>query len=420
GLSALELFDVEDYTAVTPEAPLTLLVEQALEENEHLLPLGYDSEFFLPLGRGIKKENGKTEMKLERLPKPTVSSRSLQGSIRIFMEKVVTERLGCPFEYPILAVAEVGDDGTVIYEKDREKVKELVAQAQRIVLYIHGIIGDTESIVPSVQQAKVEGDRQQRPIRELYDLVLTFDYENIQTTIEENARLLGKQLAEVGLGANSGKQLHIVAHSMGGLVSRWFIEKEGGDRVVQHLVMLGTPNGGSPWPTVQDWVFMALSIGLNQLSSIVWPTNVVALLLGFLEANNRSLEQMQPNSPCLKAMSENPDPYVSYTIIAGDRSLVPAAIQAEALQSSPLQRLMQKLFDKAVDKVVDLAFFKQPNDIAVSLASIKNVSDNRVPPPKILVPDTACDHLTYFTSKAGLKALANALHQKPQNLPLND
>lgn len=417
GLSALELFDVEDYTAVTPEAPLTLLVDRALEENEYLLPLGYDGEFFLPLGRGIKTENGKTQIKVERLPRPTVSSRSLQGSIRIFMEKVVKEKLGGVFEYPILAAAEVTDDGTVIYEKDREKVKELVAQAQRIVLYIHGIIGDTESMIPSIQQAKVEVDGQQRPIGKLYDLVLTFDYENIQTTIEENAQLLGKRLSEVGLGADRGKQLHIVAHSMGGLVSRWFIEKEGGDRIVQHLVMLGTPNGGSPWPTVQDWVLMALGIGLNQLSSIVWPTNVVALLLAFLEANDYSLEQMQPNSPFLKAIAENPDPHVFYTIIAGDRSLVPAAIQVEPaaiqveseLQSSPLQRLMQKLFDKAVDQVVDLAFFSQPNDIAVSLTSIKNVSDNRIPPPKILVPDTACDHLTYFTSKAGLKALTLAL-----------
>lgn len=409
GLSALELFDVEDYTAVTPEAPLTLLVDTTLEENEHLLPLGYDGEFFLPLGRGISTENGKTEIKLERLPKPTVSSRSLQGSIRIFMEKVVNEKLGRPFEYPILAVAEVIEEGTVIYEREREKVKAQVAQAQRIVLYIHGIIGDTESMVPSIQQAKVELDGQQRPLRELYDLVLTFDYENIQTTIEENARLLGKRLAEVGLGANHGKELHIVAHSMGGLVSRWFIEKEGGERVVQHLVMLGTPNGGSPWSTVQNWVFAALGIGLNQLSAIVWPTQVVALLLGYLEANDYSLEQMQPNSPYLKAIAENPDPHVFYTIIAGERSLIPAAMQGESLPSSPLQRLMQKLFGKAVDKVVDLTFFQQPNDIAVSLTSIKNVNSNRVPPPKILVPNTACDHLTYFTSKAGLEALALAL-----------
>lgn len=304
GLSALELFDVEDYTVVTPEAPLTLLVDTALEENEHLLPLGYDGEFFLPLGRGIKTEDGKTQIKLERLPRPTVSSRSLQGSIRIFLEKVVKEKLGGSFEYPILAVAEVRNDGTVIYEK------------------------------------------------------------------------------------------------------------EGGNQVVQHLVMLGTPNGGSPWPTVQDWVFVALGIGLNQLSTIVWPTKVVSFLLGFIEANDYSLEQMQPKSPFLKAIAENPDPHVFYTIIAGDRSIIPAAMQVESSQTSVLQRLTQNLFGKAVDKVVDLAFFKQPNDIAASLTSIKNVSDNRIPPTRILVPDTTCDHLTYFTTKAGLEALAIALSSK--------
>jgi hypothetical protein len=92
-------------------------------------------------------------------------------------------------------------------------------------------------------------------------------------------------------------------------------------------------------------------------------------------------------------------------------AIFPAGSTPEQLRQSG-QRLMQKLFDKAVDKVVDLAFFRQPNDIAVSLRSIKNVSSNRIPPPKILLPDTACDHLTYFTSKAGLEALANALHQK--------
>jgi hypothetical protein len=64
-----------------------------------------------------------------------------------------------------------------------------------------------------------------------------------------------------------------------------------------------------------------------------------------------------------------------------------------------------------VDKVVDLTFFHQPNDIAVTLASIKSVSSDRSPQPRILSPDAACDHLTYFTSKAGLDVLAMALRQ---------
>lgn len=414
GLSALELSNVQNYQVVTKENPLKLLVNKPLADNEHLLALAYDGEFFLPLGQGLRTENGKTEITIERLTEPmplSPNSRSLQNSIKIFFQKVASETLGIStFAYPILAVANVEQD-KVIYEKDKDKIKAQVAQAKKIVLYIHGIIGDTESMIPSSQNATVEVNGQQRPLREMYDLVLAFDYENIKTTIQENAELLGQRLQEVGLGPNHGKQLHIIAHSMGGLVSRWFIEREGGNQVVQHLVMLGTPNAGSPWPKVQDWVFTLLCIGLNQLSAIVWPTKVVAVLLQFLEANDYSLEQMQPGSDILTELAKNPDPGVPYTIVAGDRSIAKGAleIQPDKQQTSPLQRLLNKAYGKAVDKVVDLAFFAQPNDIAVSLDSIKNVSDRRSPQPKILLPDTACDHLTYFTTKAGLEALAMAL-----------
>jgi len=410
GLSAFELSEVEDYTVVTSESPLKLLVNTELADNEHLLPFAYDGEFFLPLGMGKKNGNDQTEIILERLPQPIVSSRSLKGSIRIFMEKVAHKKLGRPFEYPILAVADFGKNDKVIYERNQEKVKSRVAAAQRIILYIHGIIGDTESLVPSVNKALVEVDGQQRPIKEIYDLVLTFDYENIHTTIEENGRLLGKRLQEVGLGANHGKELQIVAHSMGGLVSRWFIEREGGNQVVQHLIMLGTPNGGSPWPAVQDLVFMLLGIALNQLSEIVLPTKIVAQLLEYLEENDYALDQMQPDSPLLKELANNPDPGVLYTIIAGDRSLVSKVIEVDPdKQSSAIQRLVQKVFGKSVDRVVDWTFFSEPNDIAVTMASIKSVSCDRTPQPRILLPDAACNHLTYFTDKAGLNALALAL-----------
>lgn len=414
GLSALEFFDVKDKSVVTPETPLILRVNEPLEEGEHLLPISYDGEFFLPLGRGVRTENGKTEIKLERLPQAMISSRSIGSSMRIFFKKIRSQKLGHSYEYPILAVAEVSEDGKeVIYEQDREKVKQLVANAQKIVLYIHGIIGDTRSLVGSVQTAKVEVNGQLCPLRELYDLVLTFDYENLNTTIEENARLLKQRLEEVGLGANCGKELHIVAHSMGGLVSRWFIEQEGGNQVVKHLVMLGTPNAGSPWSRIQDWAFAALGVGLNQVSTLVWPAEVVADLLDLLDANVKALDQMRSDSDFLQAITNNSEPQIPYTIIAGDRSL--AVSQPQEQESVRLERLFAKLYGEAVDKVVDLAFWQEPNDIAVSLASIKSVSSNRSPQPKILTPDAACDHVTYFTSEAGLKALATALYPQPSS-----
>ena len=77
-----------------------------------------------------------------------------------------------------------------------------MAKAQRILLFVHGIIGDTQSMVPSVQLAKLADNR---PLASLYDLVLTFDYENLGTTIEENGRLFKQRLEAVGLGAGHGK-----------------------------------------------------------------------------------------------------------------------------------------------------------------------------------------------------------------------
>ncbi len=47
----LELTEVNDASLVTPDAPLRLSVPLALQSNEHVVPVAFDGEFFLPLGR---------------------------------------------------------------------------------------------------------------------------------------------------------------------------------------------------------------------------------------------------------------------------------------------------------------------------------------------------------------------------------
>lgn len=404
--SVLEIADVENHESVTPENPIKLLVSQPLSSDEHILPIAYDGELFLPLGKA-KNINGKTEITLERLPEPTVNSRSLQGSIKILFQKLLYNALGKDFLYPLLRSVKVSPEGNVFYQDEDLKAK--VASANKILLYIHGIIGDTRSLVSSVRAQTTESG-QEETLQDKYDLILAFDYENLNTTIQENGELLKQRLEEVGLTANHGKQLHIVAHSMGGLVSRAFIEKEGGNQIVQHLVMLGTPNAGSPWPQIQDWAFTALGIGLNQLSSVAWPVHIINALVSFLEVNDHALDELKPQSDFIQSIAKNIDPKVQYTIIAGDHSIRQSALEIErGKNSSQIQRLMQKLFGSAVDSVVDAVFLQQPNDIAVTLESIKSISSERTPGPRIISPDAACDHLTYFTSQAGLNALVQAL-----------
>ena len=419
GLNVLELTEVQNPETVTKEQPLKLIVDTSLAENEQLLPIAHDGEFFLPLGWGKNIAGGKTEINLTRLPSlsslnrpASLSSateeetRSLGGSLRILFQKILSQKLPHEFKYPLLAIADVSPDETVNYIQDLAQVKARVAESQRIILYIHGIIGDTEDMVRSVRRAKFKVSGESKRLGDIYDLVLTFDYENLHTPIEENARLLKQRLEQVGLGANHGKKIHIVAHSMGGLVSRWFIEREGGNAIANHLIMLGTPNGGSPWSTIEDWAVTLLGIGLNGLSTVTWSVPILGALMKVvgvaataLEAVDVSLDQMKPESKFLNNLASSPDPGIPYSIVAGNTSIIPAALASQENQPSLIKRLREKLFDQ----VIDLAFLRQPNDIAV------NVNSDRIYPPQI--QEVGCDHMVYFYHPQGIRGLSLAIIQ---------
>jgi pimeloyl-ACP methyl ester carboxylesterase len=95
-----------------------------------------------------------------------------------------------------------------------------------------------------------------------------------------NGRRLG-ELVEPALERWRGKggpyadaRVVVIAHSMGGLVARWWIQREGGSEVVRKLVTLGTPHRGAlnaleqlvngvrkgPWPFRLDLTKFARSL----------------------------------------------------------------------------------------------------------------------------------------------------------------
>jgi pimeloyl-ACP methyl ester carboxylesterase len=401
GLSVLELFDVQNSDAVTPAQPLRIEIAQPLAPGEHLLPVTHDGEFFLPIGRGIRR-SGYVEVVLSALPKPQ-NTRSLVGAVRIFFQKVVSQHFGTQYKYPLLAAYASESEGNAQLSEDPAAVKMKVADAQRIVLYIHGIIGETRGMAASA--AGLAGPPRIPGVRDSYDLILTFDYENLHTPIEENARLLKQRLAEAGLTAGHGKTLHIIAHSMGGLISRWFIEREGGNEIAQHLVMLGTPNGGSPWSSVEDWAVAALSLGLNGLTALAWPAKVLGSLVAAVEKIDVALDQMNPSSDFLKELHASPNPKIPYAIIAGNTSLVCAtSVEKDQARQNLFARLKSlNLLHLATAPL----FFCEPNDIAVSVVNIRRQPEGRN--PVATVHEVPCDHLTYFNTPAGLAALAQSL-----------
>jgi len=64
-------------------------------------------------------------------------------------------------------------------------------------------------------------------------------------TIAQNAEELARYVAGVKR-ATGAQTVDLVAHGMGGLVSRYYIDRLMGDRDVAQLIMLGSPHGGTP------------------------------------------------------------------------------------------------------------------------------------------------------------------------------
>ncbi|OWL94628.1 hypothetical protein CBQ26_15145 [Deinococcus indicus] len=389
-LAALELHSIENPEAVTREQPLTLRVTgMSLEKGQHVLATGWDSEtqMYLPLGVGrneAAEKGGGVTVNLERLPSP-INERSLVSAVRILFTKFVATKFGLEYPYPLLRAVKL-QDGRLSFSEPHG-VTDLVTKADRILLFVHGIIGDSESLARSLTSPLLNLARP-------YDLVLAFDYESLNDGIAKNAADLKAAMEKVGLTAGHGKTLHVVAHSMGGLVTRYFIEQLGGQQVVGKLVMLGTPNGGSPWTSVQAWASTAVAAGLNLLGTTAWPVTAITGLLGLIEKVDQNLDEMQPGSGILTSLSATADPGVPYVLIVGDALL-------DAQKRPLLEKLARKLGTETI-------FVGQQNDIAVSVASAMNLPAERHPAP-VKVEPINCDHMSYFRTTVGLEALRNAL-----------
>jgi pimeloyl-ACP methyl ester carboxylesterase len=230
-----------------------------------------------------------------------------------------------------------------------------------------------------------------------FDLVLTYDYENLGTPIGDTALALEQALKGVGIAAGDGKSLTILAHSTGGLVSRCFIERGGGRDTVDHLVMCGTPNGGSPLG--KAGAAMAVARLLGDFAANVAPASLpfLAPLRSVLKAAGgvtKSLEQINPASNFILELNASDDPGVRYTILAGSIDAYVAAGDGFAGRA---------LVAAGRSAAFDLLFENQPNDIAVGVESIKTIGGVRAVKP--VRHDVACHHLNYFASDAGRAAL---------------
>ncbi len=381
--SVLELTDIQNAEALA-EQPLEIELDVPLEENEGLLPLTFDGEHLLLGGDAYTDDSGVTHVSVDHLPDIPDNRRSLGEALKLYFFKTYLKRE----TVNRLRWVEFRDDGTV--DRRGDGVAEQVDGAQNILLLVHGIIGDTEGMARGLRLVSIEGGQS---LDQEFDLVLTYDYENLTTPIEETAADLKRQLETVGLRSDDDRRLTLLVHSMGGLVSRWLIEQMGGSTLVDHLVMCGTPNCGSPFGQVGAVrkIFSVLTtVALNYFPAMAPLGSTVLFVLNRSKKVTPTLEQMSPSSEFIGRLNTGVAPPIPYTVLAGDID----AFEADS------DGLFSKLLTKASKgRVLAALFGSDHHDIAVRVDSIRDVA----PASK---SNIACHHLNYFSSKPGLQALA--------------
>ena len=109
-----------------------------------------------------------------------------------------------------------------------------VVAAGTPILLVHGLV-DNRSVFTLLRRALR---------RRGFGRVLTLNYSPFTNDVEQAAERLG-QLVERTCEQTGYERVHVVGHSLGGLVARWYVQQAGGDARVHTLCTLGSPHGGT-------------------------------------------------------------------------------------------------------------------------------------------------------------------------------
>lgn len=362
---------------------------------ESILPYGYDETtgLYFPIGYTDAEGN----IQIEQLPPPSDGliqgdeplTRGLGQSIKLYFKKVFTRK---PSEALCLHWRDEQGQWQKVTKAPEIQQKLAGQQQAKVVLAIHGITGDTEWMLAGLQELHAQGTQM--------DFILTYDYESLATPIETTADKLYKRLDEAGFGKEDFPALTVVAHSMGGLITRHLLEVDKKGAFIQHLIMLGTPNDGSEVAGLRDQVYGLITDALNVGGVMKLSIAGLAYVLNLFGANPvQALGQLIPGSPVLKVLGRTPKPPIPYSIISGNIN----KITEEVAAGNPfLERLVDHIKGKAVYPALSKFVFKDNHhDMAVTVDSMATI---RGFDPEQQI-EVGCDHVGYFDSAECLGVL---------------
>jgi hypothetical protein len=283
--------------------------------------------------------------------------------------------------------------------------ERLAAHPQSILLLLPGMDGSL-SMADFARLPYLENE---------FDLVLAFEHNALGQKLEESSRRLQEQLQSVGLEEAEAPQITILALSTGGLVARYYIEHLGGNTHVQHLIMAGTPNGGSSMVGAGDrlWKVMESAGSLIPMLGSYLTVLLSRLFLRFIPA----YRQLEPGSDFLRQLNPTPEdiafqsnvlsmqkvvfepgptPGIPYSIVAGDA--------AAYYRTRKLSRA-----ERWVLKVANGIYQGLPHDLAASVESMTAGSENWGPAP--VIRQVAATHALYFTAEESIGVIRELLQR---------
>jgi pimeloyl-ACP methyl ester carboxylesterase len=107
------------------------------------------------------------------------------------------------------------------------------------VVLVHGLV-DNRSVFTVMRRALQ---------RRGFAQVCTWNYSPLLRDVESAAGALGRHIEQL-CQETGHDRVHVVGHSLGGLVARYLVQRLGGDTRVESLVTLGTPHAGTRWAHV--------------------------------------------------------------------------------------------------------------------------------------------------------------------------
>ena len=192
------------------------------------------------------------------------------------------------------------------------KYKEL---APFPIVLIHGYMSGEDcwkDYIPLFEQIGYKSDQN------LFNFAFSSEEKPANGDIIEYAKLLADTIEKI-MKETKKEKVILVVHSMGGLISRYFIEKMGGAEKVHRLIMLGTPNRGSgPLPQMRK-------LFINLENKVELGLNEIKVLLGKDEEEKdlnllgKAADMMKPGSEFLETLGYKARP--NFYLIAGIKGL---------------------------------------------------------------------------------------------------